>query len=59
MQKFENQVELTCPLYQKQLENDETFNQVGEYQLISCPECLAHLVTVKKDGELKLEYFEF
>jgi hypothetical protein len=59
MQKLENQIEFTCPMCQKRFEYDQTYDQIGEYQLINCPECLAHLLTVKKSGQIELEYFEY
>jgi Zn finger protein HypA/HybF involved in hydrogenase expression len=43
-----------CP----QCSADFEFDAVGEYELVPCPVCGSHLVTVKKGGKLMLEAFE-
>jgi hypothetical protein len=46
-------VTFTCPGC---LENF-TFDDVGEYELVSCPICRTHFMTVRKDNTLLLEPF--
>ena len=58
MQECRNRLNFKCPLCENKFDLDQTYGQIGEYQLVNCPECLANLVTVKKDAGIELEHLE-
>jgi ribosomal protein L37AE/L43A len=54
MQKDIEQVVFLCPKCQKTFE----FDRIGEHQIVQCPICNIHLVSVTKKGALTLQFFE-
>jgi hypothetical protein len=55
MEKVDNSITFLCPSCCEIFE----FDDVGEYQLVSCPICGIEYITVKKDQRIQLQNFEF
>ncbi len=55
MQKISSSIIFTCPGCKEAFE----FDPVDEYQLVFCPICGSNFMTIRKNGTLLLESFEF
>jgi hypothetical protein len=55
MIKIDSSVTFLCPSCCETFE----FDDVGEYQLVSCPICGIEYMTVKKGQRIELQNFEF